>query len=107
MMDQTVHGEFRLFSLDRCRHEHRRAVPSRSATAIALVLPLTRPAPRRAETRGMVPLTAIRRIVAAVRQRRGRARSRQQLRELSDHLLKDIGLRREDVAYGKKGNGYQ
>jgi uncharacterized protein YjiS (DUF1127 family) len=55
----------------------------------------------------MAPLTAIRRIVAAVRQRRGRARSRQQLRELSDHLLKDIGLRREDVAYGKKGNGNQ
>jgi uncharacterized protein YjiS (DUF1127 family) len=26
--------------------------------------------------------------------------SRPELRELSEHLLKDIGLRREDVGYG-------
>jgi uncharacterized protein YjiS (DUF1127 family) len=44
---------------------------------------------------------AIRRIVAGVGLRRG-ARSWQQSGELSDHLLKDIGLRREDVAYCKK-----
>ena len=46
-----------------------------------------------------MPLTAIRRIVAAIRRWREHARSRQQLRALSDHLLKDIGLRREDVGY--------
>jgi uncharacterized protein YjiS (DUF1127 family) len=39
----------------------------------------------------------ISRIVAAIRQWRIRARSRQQLREPSDNLLKDIGLRREGV----------
>jgi uncharacterized protein YjiS (DUF1127 family) len=42
-------------------------------------------------------LTATRQAVAAIRLWRARARSRQQLRELSDHLLKDIGLRREVV----------
>jgi uncharacterized protein YjiS (DUF1127 family) len=49
---------------------------------------------RRAET---WPLTAIRRIMAAIRLWRGRARSRQELRELGDHMLKDIGLRREEI----------
>jgi len=29
----------------------------------------------------------------------GRDRSRQQLRELNDHLLKDIGLRRGDLGF--------
>jgi uncharacterized protein YjiS (DUF1127 family) len=48
---------------------------------------------RRAETRDTAPLTAIPRIVAAIRLWRGRARSRQQLRPLSNHPLKDIGLR--------------
>jgi uncharacterized protein YjiS (DUF1127 family) len=41
----------------------------------------------------------ISRIITPIRLWRVRARSRQQLRELSDHLLKDIGLRREDVGY--------
>jgi uncharacterized protein YjiS (DUF1127 family) len=44
-------------------------------------------------------LAAIRLIVAATRRRREGARSRQQLRELNDHMLRDIGLRREDVGY--------
>jgi uncharacterized protein YjiS (DUF1127 family) len=44
-------------------------------------------------------LAAIRMIVAAIRRRRERARSRQQLRELNDYMLRDIGLRREDVGY--------
>src|SRR5438128_9142163 len=57
--------------------------------------PLTGRAPPRAETGHIALLTAFRRIVAAIRVRRGRARSRQQLRELDDHLLKDIGLKRE------------
>jgi uncharacterized protein YjiS (DUF1127 family) len=44
------------------------------------------------------------RIVAAIRRRRGRPRSLQELRELSDHLLsghllRDIGLTREKVGY--------
>jgi uncharacterized protein YjiS (DUF1127 family) len=44
-------------------------------------------------------LTAIRLIVAAIRRWRERARSVQQLRELSDHMLRDIGLRPEDLGY--------
>jgi uncharacterized protein YjiS (DUF1127 family) len=45
----------------------------------------------------IAPLMVIRRIVAAIRLRRARARSQQELRGLSDLMLKDIGLRREDV----------
>jgi uncharacterized protein YjiS (DUF1127 family) len=44
-------------------------------------------------------LTVISRIVTAIRLRRVRACSRQQLRELNDHMLRDIGLRRGDVGY--------
>jgi len=49
--------------------------------------------------RHIAALRAIRQIVAAIQLWRGRARSRPQLRELSDHMLKDIGLRRDDVGY--------
>jgi uncharacterized protein YjiS (DUF1127 family) len=52
-----------------------------------------------ATTNHIVPLATIRRILAAIRLRRGRVRSRQQLKELDNHLLKDIGLRREVVDY--------
>jgi uncharacterized protein YjiS (DUF1127 family) len=62
-------------------------------------VPLMGRAPRRAETMPFGPLSAIRRIVAAIRLWRERARSRQQLRELSDRMLRDIGLRREEVGY--------
>jgi uncharacterized protein YjiS (DUF1127 family) len=51
----------------------------------------------RATTDRIAPVAAIRRILAAIRLRRGR--SRQQLRELDNHLLKDIGLGREAVDY--------
>ena len=61
-------------------------------------MPLTR-TPRCAKNRHIAPLAAIRLIVAAIRPRRERACSPQQLRELSDHMLRDIGLRREDVGY--------
>ena len=59
----------------------------------------TESVPPRVETRGISPLSAIRRIISAIRLWRARTHSRQQVRELSDHLLKDIGLRREDVGY--------
>ena len=52
---------------------------------------------RPAETRPIPLMTAIRRIVAGIWLWQGRARSRQQLRELSDHMLKDIGLTRQQV----------
>jgi len=64
----------------------------------SLDVPLTH-APRRAKNRHIAPFTAIRLIVAAIRRWRERTRSRQQLRELSDHVLRDIGLRRGDVGY--------
>jgi uncharacterized protein YjiS (DUF1127 family) len=46
-----------------------------------------------------MPLVAIGRIVSAIRLWRACARSWQELCELSDHQLSDIGLRREDVGY--------
>ena len=45
------------------------------------------------------PLTAIHRIATAIRLRWAHGRSRRQLRELNDHLLKDIGLRRGDLGF--------
>ena len=60
--------------------------------------PLRR-APDRAATDHIAPVAAIRRILAAIRLRRGRVRSRQQLREFDNHLLKDIGPGREAVDY--------
>ena len=53
----------------------------------------------RATTDRVTPRTIIRRILAVMRLRRARVRSRQQLKELDNHLLKDIGLRREAVDY--------
>jgi uncharacterized protein YjiS (DUF1127 family) len=47
----------------------------------------------------IAPLTTLRRIFAVIRLWRRRTGSRHQLRELDDHLLKDIGLKREDVGY--------
>ena len=56
--------------------------------------------PPRARPRVFLPLSAVRRIVSAIRLWRARARSRQELCELSKHMLSDIGLRRVDVGYG-------
>jgi uncharacterized protein YjiS (DUF1127 family) len=111
MMQESLIGEFCRPSLDHRRYQRRipAALPGTvwaiSVGTFASVLqhglpswvspdvPLTRRVPRRA-------VAARRRIVAAIRLWRWRARSRQQLRELSDHLLKDIGLYREELGYG-------
>jgi uncharacterized protein YjiS (DUF1127 family) len=61
--------------------------------------PLAKWLPPRAGTSRIAPLAALHRIATALRLRRERDRSRQQLRELNDHLLKDIGLRREDLGF--------
>ena len=117
MMEQSLHREYRLSLLDR-RGDQRRSAARRPATVGALSRLTLDPAAqrgtplwaspiavligqsrRRTEPKPIAPLTVIRRIVAAVRLWRGRARSRHQLRELNDHLLKDIGLKREDVGY--------
>jgi|SRR6516162_745465 uncharacterized protein YjiS (DUF1127 family) len=116
-MMEGLHGEFRLSLLHR-RGDDRRGTARlpRAVRAAALgafypavqyglplwASPVVRQAPRLARHAGtghIAPLTAIRRVVAAIQLWRGRTRSRQQLRELSDHMLKDIGLRREDVGY--------
>ena len=54
---------------------------------------------RIAPAEAIAPLTAIHRIATAIRLRWAHDRSRQQLRELNDHLLKDIGLRRGDLGF--------
>jgi uncharacterized protein YjiS (DUF1127 family) len=65
-----------------------------------LKLRFTENVPLCGETQDFFPLSAIRRIVSAIRLWRARARSRQELCQLSDHQLSDIGLRRENVGYG-------
>jgi uncharacterized protein YjiS (DUF1127 family) len=117
MMEQSLHREYRLSLLDR-RGDQRRSAARRPATVGAmsrrtLDLAAQRGTPlwaspiavligqsrRRTEPKPIAPLTVIRRIVAAVRLWCGRARSRHQLRELSDYMLDDIGLRREELGY--------
>jgi uncharacterized protein YjiS (DUF1127 family) len=116
MMEERLHGEFRLASLDHRRDARRRAARLPGTTrAVSRIfdraalhgsplwaspdVQLRERVPRRAEMKHFPLLSVIRRIVAAIRLWRRRARSRQQLRELDDRLLKDIGLRREDVGY--------
>jgi uncharacterized protein YjiS (DUF1127 family) len=65
---------------------------SRLPTAPDVALP-------RDETTMTAPLGRINRSIATIRRWRRRVRSRQQLRELNDHMLKDIGLSRDAVAY--------
>lgn len=45
------------------------------------------------------PLAAVRLVLAAIRLWRSSARSRRELRKLSDQQLTDIGLRRETAGY--------
>ena len=117
MMEQSLHGEFRLASLNH-RHNESGGAVRLSGTVRASSLrtfepvglhgsplwaspdvPLKERAPRRAETKQIPLLRGIRRIVAAIRLWRERARSRQELRALDDRLLKDIGVRREGLGY--------
>jgi uncharacterized protein YjiS (DUF1127 family) len=117
MTELSLHGEYRPFSLDRRGDERReqaryplavRASAPRAFNPAAQHrpflwaspdMPLTGRTPRRARTRHSAVLNPIRQAVAGIRLWCARARSRQELRELSDHMLKDIGLRREDVGY--------
>ena len=118
MIDERVElRDHRLSSLDRRGDQRRRAarlpgtawassvltfdstVQHRSPPWTSPDMPVAGRERHRAEPRHIAPLAVIRRIVAAIRQWREHARSRQQLRALDDRLLKDIGLRREDVGY--------
>jgi uncharacterized protein YjiS (DUF1127 family) len=62
-------------------------------------LRFTERVPPNAETRGIPSFSAIRRMVSAIRLWRARAHSRQELCELSDHQLSDVGLRRQGAGY--------
>ena len=120
MMEESLHGEYRLSSLDHRHDERRRAGRWYGATVVRTIdgtvqqewplwplldVPLTGRAPRRAETSYIAALSIVWRIVAAIRLWRGRARSRRQLHELNDHLLKDIGLsERTLVTICRKGS---
>ena len=97
IMGQDLYGSFRPSSLDRRGDERRRAVRSRNTTSLAFVSPFTQLEQRRAHRTRIAPLTVIRQLVAVIRLWRRRAGSRQKLHELSDHVLKDIGLRREHL----------
>jgi uncharacterized protein YjiS (DUF1127 family) len=117
MLDQDRDGVVRLSSIDRRGDEPRRAVRLPGTAPILSVrtfdvavqygssswsspdVPLARPASRRTKAGDLAPLTAIGRVVNAIRLWRGRTRGRQQLRVLDDRLLKDIGLKREEVGY--------
>ena len=110
MIEELPHGDDRGYGRRRiARPPTRRGSafgiydPARQLGAPSSTLPKLRFSerlPPRAEPRGVSPLAVIRRIVSAIRMWRARARSWQELCELSEHMLSDIGLRRVDVGYG-------
>jgi uncharacterized protein YjiS (DUF1127 family) len=67
--------------------------------AVVSDLPLIVPASPRSAMKDPEPLTALRQVAAAIREWRWRIRSHRELGRLSNHLLKDIGLRREETGY--------
>ena len=112
MMNQNLREALPLWSLDRrgdwpCRTAEAvgvssprfiRPVPLEDPLGVVCDVPPRR-VPDRATAEGITPLAMIRRILAVIRQRRGRVRARQQLKELNNHLLRDIGLGREVIDY--------
>jgi uncharacterized protein YjiS (DUF1127 family) len=115
MMNEDLHEALPLWSLDRRGDGPRGTATTRGVVGVSSLrfvrpVPLgdplgmvryapSRRMPERATRDHVAPLAMIRRILAAIRLRRGRVRSRQQLRELDNHLLKDVGLVREAVDY--------
>jgi len=114
MMKEDLREALPLWSLDR-RGDGRRGAATTSETvgvfyAFGSTGPLGDPlevvsdgplrrVPDRATTDRITPLAMIQRILAFMRLRRGRIRSRQELKELDNHLLRDIGLGREAIDY--------
>src|SRR5215831_2128421 len=106
MMEQSLNGVFRAPLLDR-RGDDRRIAAYRygapatgrafdrtaqewSLRALRDVFRLTGRVPHRTKTTEIIPLGAIRRVATAIRTSQQHARSRQELRALSNHMLKDI-----------------
>ena len=73
-------------------------LPPRQGSPLLAVAP-DLPLPSCDERTEIAHLGLIGRMVATIRLWRRRVRSRQQLRDLNDHSLKDIGLSRDAVAY--------
>lgn len=105
-------GEHRPTHQVRCRDEGNPRGAIKAANAARLPLqnaplpdwamleaPLTRWVPHRSEALQNTLLTVMRGFSAAIRAARRRARSRQQLHRFSDHMLRDIGLSRDQVGY--------
>ena len=104
MMEESLKGELRMTGLlamvsASSARPFDHAIPHGSPVWASPGAWRTERTPRRSETRHIAPPTVIQRIVGALRLWRRRTRSRQQLRELNDHVLKDIGLSRETLCY--------
>src|SRR5262249_50394416 len=98
------HSEYRPFSFNRGGDERRgqaRRALAVQASSLRSFDPVAQYGLPLWASPGRIRWPVIRRIVAAIRLWRERVRSQQQLRELSDHMLKDIGLRREDTMAAK------
>jgi uncharacterized protein YjiS (DUF1127 family) len=94
MMEESLHGEFRPTSLGHRQYKSRRAAGLPKTFCATLMHTFDPTLQHRSTRSASLDVT-----VAAIRPWRARARSRQELRELSDHMLRDIGLRREDLGY--------
>jgi uncharacterized protein YjiS (DUF1127 family) len=115
MMKEDLREVLPLWSLDRRGDGPRGIAATREAVGISsprFVRPIPlgdplagvhdvppRRVPDRATTYRTTPLAMIRWILAVMRLRRARVRSRQQLKDLNNHLLRDIGLGREAIDY--------
>ena len=114
MMKEDLREVLPLWSLDRRGDGPRGTIVTREAVGVLYAFGCTGPLgeplemvhdgpPRRVADRAttvrIAPLAMIRRIFAVMRLRRERVRSRQKLKELDSHLLKDIGLGREAIDY--------
>ena len=111
MMIESLCGEHKPSSFEHDRDKTRRAVRRPGAAVLVLTaqpewllrtsadVPRAGSTPSRTDTTHIAPLAALRRSAAIIRAWRQRARSRQQVRELNDHLLKDIGLSRDAACY--------
>jgi hypothetical protein len=115
MIEEFLHNEFRPSTLDHSHYRRQTVVRPPDTTWVwafgnfdpvallgapssgSLKRPLTKRAPRHAETWSFSPLSAIRRIVAAIRLRCARTSSQQQLRELNDHMLRASASGGEEV----------
>src|SRR4051794_30120177 len=109
MFEENQRWQYQSVSFD--ERQYGRREPVRRFGAVAISIPATMAPSSRAFDHGSAganppydgiprtPLAAIRRVTTTIRLWRQNARMRQELHELSDHMLKDIGLRRENLGH--------